>query len=40
MAVRIVEEKILPHMDALGVSLHTLSNGAKVIDMGVIICYN
>ena len=35
MAVRIVEEKILPHMDALGVSLHTLSNGAKVIDMGV-----
>ena len=35
MAVRIVEEKILPNADALGVTLHTLSNGCKVIDMGI-----
>ena len=34
-AVRIVEEQILPNLDALGATAYTLSNGATVIDMGV-----
>ena len=34
-AVRLVEEKILPHLDQLGAAVYTLSNGATVIDMGI-----
>ena len=34
-AARIVEEKILPHTDSLGVEVHRLKNGAIVLDMGV-----
>ena len=34
-ACRIIEENILPHLDALGVQVHVLKNGATVLDMGV-----
>ena len=34
-AVRIVEEQILPHRDALGVTAYTLPCGAVVLDMGI-----
>lgn len=34
-ALRIVEEKLLPHMDDLGISAYTLPCGATVLDMGI-----
>lgn len=34
-AAQIVEKHILPHLDALGVQVHVLDNGATVLDMGV-----
>lgn len=34
-AVRIVEEKLFPHMDALGITACTLPCGAVVLDMGI-----
>lgn len=34
-AVQIIERDILPNLDALGCRVHTLGNGATVLDMGV-----